>query len=157
METASNRFIWHLKLRPSLSPASVSLRHSLLREIKCAGSRVSLEVCSGAIAFDRITPLWYLPLKLNFRLHCCFWQIDLHAVARSFYVTDIDLAGKCGGPETSDWPTTGVECKVFLIARFILVVPPRRHNPRVIVVEVSLLRTRYRRLVPGMTSIDRVT
>ena len=80
-------------------------------------------------------------------------KIDLHAVAGRLDVADIDESGERGGPETRDGAAAGVERQVVAGA---LVVPARRHDPGVLVVEVALLRARRGGLVPGMALVDRI-
>ena len=67
---------------------AAQLLERLLGEVQ-RGSRVRLEVGTGAITLDGIAPLRDLPLEFDFRLRSSLGQIDLDAVAGGFYVTDI--------------------------------------------------------------------
>ena len=78
-------------------------------------------------------------------------QVNLHAVAGGLDVADVHLAREGGRPEPCDGPATGVERQVIAGS---LVEPARRHDPGVLVVEVALLRSRDRRLVPRVALID---
>src|ERR1700752_666659 len=122
VKATTNRFIRHFEFRPGLRSSRVQLSHRLLGKIERACGGVSLEVRPCAIAFDRITPLRDLPLKLRFGLHRRLRQIDLHTVSRRLDVTNVDLACECSRPEAGNRTTTGVERQILLVARLILVI-----------------------------------
>src|SRR5579863_4793501 len=68
-------------------------------------------------------------------------------------VADVDDTSERSGPEARDRSAAGVESKVVTGA---LVVPARRHDPCVLVLEVALLGFREGALVPGMALVDRI-
>src|SRR6185369_14791577 len=80
-------------------------------------------------------------------------QGDLHARAGRLDVTDVHQTGEGRRPQARDGPAAGVEREVLAAPA---VVPPRRHDPGVLAVEVALLRLGDGGLVPGVTLVHRV-
>src|SRR4029078_2781896 len=129
------------------------LCHRLLREVQRGSGGVSLEVRARAIAFNRVAPPWYLPFEFHFGLHAGLRQLNLDALAGRLDVVDIDLIGERRRPQARDGAAAGVEREAIAGA---FIEPARRHHPSVVALEVALLRTWNRGLIPGMPLIHRI-
>ena len=71
-------------------------------------------------------------------------------MSRSLDVADVHQSGQSRGPETRDGSATSIQGKMIASP---LVQPAWRHHPGVLAVEIALLRTRNRGLVPGMVLV----
>ena len=93
METATYSLIRNLERRERLSVARPYGIHRLFDTVHPDRGRVCLKVGTGAIPFDRITPLWNAPGEFYFRFCHGFWQSDSdRAVAGSFDITNVNKA-----------------------------------------------------------------
>src|SRR5580704_863852 len=154
VEAAADGLFRHFEFGPGLGAAGMELFQGFLHEVQGTASGIHLEVRARAIAFNGIAPLGDLPFKLDLGQGSGLRQIHLDARSGGLDVADIDQAGQSGGPEARDRATASVECEMVAGP---LVEPTRRHDPGVLATEIAFLRTRYRRLVPGMMLVDRVT
>ena len=131
-------------------PARISIER-LLGEVQRDGGRVGLEVGTRPVALEGVAPLRDLPFERHRTLGRGLRQVDLHAVPGGLDVADVDQPGQRRRPQPGERSAAGVEREVVLA-----VVPARRHDPAVLVVEVALLRPRVGVLVPRVTPVDRV-
>src|SRR5262249_12690042 len=137
VESAGDRLVGHFKVRPCFVAAGAYFIQRLLAEIQRCGSSISLEVGTGAVALDGVAPLRNAPLEFRLRKKRSLGQIDFDAVTGRLDVADIDHVVQSGGPEPRDGASTGVEREILA---GVLVMPARRHNPGVLIGEVSFLR-----------------
>src|SRR5262245_25384242 len=94
VKAAPDRLVGNLEWCKRLGPSGTHVIECLLAEVECASRCVSLEIGPGPVAFDRVAPLWDLPLELYFRFGGRPRQQNLDAMARSFDVADIDEVGQ---------------------------------------------------------------
>src|SRR5215469_15249609 len=152
MKAASDGVVRDLEIAPRFGLPGVQRLQRLFAEVERRRGRVGLEIRPGAVALDGIAPLWNLPLEFDIRLHGRFRQIDLHAMTGRFDITDIHLSGQRGRPQARDRSAAGIEREIFAGA---LVVPTRRHDPRVVLGEIALLRAWRGCLIPRMALVDK--
>ena len=137
VEAAADGLFRDFEISPGSGASGVQLGKRLLGEVERRRRGIRLEVGASAVALDRVAPLRNLPLELHFRQRHCLRQIDLDTMSRRLDVADIDEAGQRGGPESRNRAPAGVEREIVARA---LVIPPRRHDPGVLVLEVAFLR-----------------
>ena len=147
MEAASNRILRHPEVPECLGITAMQLHPSPARRNKAQPPLNKLgntfghghvqSRCSTSESSTRIRSLAAGRLR----------QVDFYAAARRLDITDIDQSGQCGRPETRDRAAAGIERKIIARA---LVVPARRHHPRIVALEIPLLWSGVSRLIPGM-------
>ena len=150
MEAAANGLFRHFEVGPGFGSARRAIPPAPFHEMQSAASRVYLEVSPRAIAFDGVAPFRNLPFEFHFGERSSLRQIHLHAVSRGLDVADVHQAGQSRGPETRDGSAASIQRQMIASP---LVQPAWRHDPGVLAVEIALLRTRNRGLVPGMVLV----
>src|ERR1700686_2890399 len=139
VEAATNGLLRNLEISPSPCPTGMQFLQRPLRKIKSRGSRINLEVSTGAIALDRIAPLGNLPFKLNLRLGRSFWQVHFYALPSGLDVPDVHNSRECRRPKSRDRTASGIQRQMVAGP---LIQPPRRHDPGIFAIKIALLRTR---------------
>src|SRR5581483_11808786 len=152
MEAAANGFVRNLEGGKGLRAARVNFLHRLFAAIQTDRRGVSLEIGTGAVAFDGIAPLRNLPDELLFRFGGGLGQTNAHGfVPRRLDVPDVHQPGQSGGPQPRNGTAARIQGQVIAGA---LIQPARRHDPGVPAVEITFLRFGDGGLIPGMLLID---
>ena len=113
--------------------------------------RVRLKIGARPVALERVAPLRNRPLERCRPLQSGLRQVDLHAVARGLDVIGLDQSRQRRGPQPRERAAPGVKRQIVGA-----VEPTRRHDPAVLVCQVTPLRLGVGVLVPRMPPVDRV-
>src|SRR5205807_5522304 len=115
MEATADRLFGHSEFIPGLSMTSAYLLQCFIDEMQRSGCSVSLEVGSGAIAFDGVTPLWNLPLELYLWLRGSLRQANLDTLPGGFDIaSQVYEAGQSRYPQACKRSTTGIQGQIIM-------------------------------------------
>ena len=102
VETAADSFFGNLEVIPRPGVAGVHFSQRLFHEMQRATGRVDLEVSSGAIPLDSITPLRHRPFEFLLGKRHGFGQIHFDAVAGRLDVANVHHARESRRPQARD-------------------------------------------------------
>ena len=114
VKSATDGLVGHMELGPGPGPAGINLLERLIHEVEGRRGGVGLEIGPRPVALQGVTPPGNRPLQLDLWQRARPGQVDLDAPPGRLDVTDVHEAGQGRDPETSEWPSTGVERPILL-------------------------------------------